>query len=67
MGPIVILVLAGLVAGWIILSILGNERQRQVQQFDAMQLAARAQLAAAAAEATSRKAQIPATARQSAR
>ena len=67
MGPIVILVLAGLVACWIILSILGNERQRQVQQFDAMQHAARAQLAAAAAEVATRKTQIPATPRQPAR
>ena len=67
MGPIVILVLAGLVACWIILSILGNERQRQLQQFDAIQHAARAQLAAAAAEAATRKPQTPATARQSAR
>jgi hypothetical protein len=66
MGPIVMLVLAGLVACWIILSILGNERQRQLQQFDAIQHATRAKLAAAAAELATRKVQIPATPRQSA-
>jgi hypothetical protein len=65
MAPIVILVVAGLLACWIILSVLGNERQRRVQDFEAMQRAAHS--AAIAAEGPTRKVPTATTPRQSAR
>lgn len=67
MGPLVILCLAGLLACWIMLSILASERQRQLQDFEAMQQAARSRSAALAAEAAMRKTQPATNPRQSAR
>ena len=67
MGPLIILVAAGLLACWIFLGILANERQRRVQDFEVAQQAARAHHAAMALEAATRKAQSATTTRQSAR
>lgn len=34
MDPNLILILAGVAAAWVVLSVLGNERQRRVQEAD---------------------------------
>lgn len=50
MGQIVLLGLAGLIAGWIVLGIMGGERERQLQHVDAARRAAHAAASALAAE-----------------
>lgn len=59
---LLILALAGLLAGWIVLTILGNERQQQVQQAEYSLRAAQAAAAHAAAVAEAAKKSQPQTA-----
>lgn len=60
MGSIVLLGLAGVMACWIVLALMGAERQQQLQQADAARRAAHAHAAAMAAEASKKPHATPA-------
>ena len=66
MGEILLLGLAGAICGWIVLTLMGGERQRQLLQAESVRRAAQALAAATAAEAA-KKSQPAPNPRQSAR
>jgi hypothetical protein len=66
MGELLLLGLAGVISGWIILTLMGGERQRQLQQVESVRRSAQALAAATAAEAA-KKSQPAPSPRQSAR
>lgn len=66
MGETLLLGSAGLISGWILLTLMGGERQRQLQQLESARRSVQALAAAAAAEAA-KKAQPAPTPRQSVR
>ena len=66
MGEMLLLGLAGVVSGWIMLTLMGAERQRQLQHAESVRRTAQALAAATAAEAA-KKSQPAPNPRQSAR